>query len=698
MDPYVRAWLGLFGSVIFFGIMYAPARKYRSADGVIFQFLMSCGILAMGFLLQGVSVVSVVSTSESESSSGGAGRSLRSGAELLFLRQTLIEHAEQGVEAEGAGARGSAAQEPRRGTSTVQLANIINGRDHHRLREGRSDSDIVSSASSSGQHATTYNEQLRRGSLVTTGDHHGRAPTSEDASAFLALDGATGEVKHTGEEDLLVFSPPAQDDREVADGTDLDLAHHQHPRPPTKTSMLATRTAGAGSTARTSLSSATQTEAEAEAEAARRTRGAGSFLSMLFFITPYGILGGVLWGLSNIFVLASVKFLGLGVGFTLYHAINLTVSYCVGRFTLFGVPKEPPKTVVQDFSQLINIVAFVLVMLVETDTSRSGSSSLAPAQQGAVGGIDEQKPKAAEVGGGGSTPETTAQGGITTVSNASSADEGTTTTSKGRGQEAAAAGVSSTVPATPLRGEGGPPKTSTAEQIPTSAGHILHQRPVFTSDEEDHEVDGATAPSSPADGRGPRASEGAYAQLGSSTNVIPTRINLKKIFGFVFGLLAGLLCGLNQVPFLIWVGQKEHHPEKPDVHLFTLSQCLGIWFISAATFFLYYLLLTNLPPDPATDKVLGFFKRKQLQKVPPLWAGCLPGAFWATGFFLGLDGVAIFGLGIGYVLTAVGPVAVSGMIATLVFDEIQGVKEKLMFWTAISLMAISQVVLIYGGK
>lgn len=51
-------------------------------------------------------------------------------------------------------------------------------------------------------------------------------------------------------------------------------------------------------------------------------------------ISPLVIFGGVLWALSNYLVLPLVKLLGIGLGFSLYHFVNLMVGYCIGRFGL----------------------------------------------------------------------------------------------------------------------------------------------------------------------------------------------------------------------------------------------------------------------------------------------------------------------------------------------------------------------------
>eukprot|EP00438_Fugacium_kawagutii_P013064 Skav206020 [mRNA] locus=scaffold4083:30462:32270:+ [translate_table: standard] len=51
------------------------------------------------------------------------------------------------------------------------------------------------------------------------------------------------------------------------------------------------------------------------------------------------VFGGALWALSNYLVLPLVKLLGIGLGFSLYHFVNLMVGYAVGRFEIFGMEK-----------------------------------------------------------------------------------------------------------------------------------------------------------------------------------------------------------------------------------------------------------------------------------------------------------------------------------------------------------------------
>lgn len=85
-----------------------------------------------------------------------------------------------------------------------------------------------------------------------------------------------------------------------------------------------------------------------------------------FFIAWEGLLGGSLWALSNALVIPTVKLLGLGVGFTLYHSVNLVFGYLIGRFELFGIPPEPPKNIWQDGSQLVTVLGFLLLTAVDS--------------------------------------------------------------------------------------------------------------------------------------------------------------------------------------------------------------------------------------------------------------------------------------------------------------------------------------------
>ena len=439
----------------------------------------------------------------------------------------------------------------------------------------------------------------------------------------------------------------------------------------------------------------------------------------VFLVFPAGLLGGFCWGISNVCVLISVKFLGLGVGFTLYHAVNLIVGYCVGRFHLFGVPREAPKTWIQDAAQLVNLMSFLLVMNVEAAPD-AGSDVAASIQTEAVtntdfscfysgndgsrGNVSLDNGKSRKEGSDVGISENLCEAMLPPIE-----ERDVTATSVISGSSLS---VSNIPPSGgPLSGSSG---TSTAlargsheptcdggngDAMTTSCSSISNVGArVDNSTNTKGGVRSVSAPPSTSTeseaGGKPRSVIPHSVSIGSNDvyGANPGKIAQKKLFGIVIGIFAGFSVSVNEVPYLVWT-----ETATVPVELFVFSQTLGIFLISSLTFLTYYCLLRFLPADPRTEKVMWYFKKKQLQKVPPFWAAWIPGGLWAIGFYFSLDGVKILGMGIGYVLTAVGPVAVSGIISTICFDEIQGWRYKCMFWTAIGLQAFAQGMLIWGG-
>ncbi|CAD7971997.1 unnamed protein product [Amoebophrya sp. A25] len=398
----------------------------------------------------------------------------------------------------------------------------------------------------------------------------------------------------------------------------------------------------------------------------------------LFFIVPSGVLGGFFWSVSNLCVLVSVKLLGLGVGFTLYHAINLLIGYGTGRFGWFGIPREE-RTTVQDVAQLVNVVAFVLIVFVET-TSTEAERRLSQ-QSGGLPSPAASQTTDTEHACRIPVHEGTKGKGTTTSPLLSPASQGNVglkkedaKTRSAKDHGSCTSGVELTNKSKIMKTTGTPGASAStfSSSAPSSSASAITSLPARSS---------------------ASSSLSTTSRDHTDSDTRDRRV-VRKTLGAGIGILAGLFCGVNQVPFSLW---NHRNPEIP-VHLFTLSQALGITLTGTIAMLCYYLLLTYVAPDPGMGKVLGLVKPSQLSKVPPIQVAVVPGLLWVSGFFLSLDGVAEFGLGVGYVLTAVGPVAVSGLVATLVFDEIQGTHAKAYFWTAIALMTCSQIALVAGGS
>lgn len=82
-------------------------------------------------------------------------------------------------------------------------------------------------------------------------------------------------------------------------------------------------------------------------------------------LSPLVMLGGVFWASSNYLVLPLVKLLGIGLGFSLYHFVNLMTGYCIGRFGLFGVKVLTGKLLYCDIGCFLILISFFAMVFVE---------------------------------------------------------------------------------------------------------------------------------------------------------------------------------------------------------------------------------------------------------------------------------------------------------------------------------------------
>eukprot|EP00913_Durusdinium_trenchii_P029783 g27909.t1 len=77
------------------------------------------------------------------------------------------------------------------------------------------------------------------------------------------------------------------------------------------------------------------------------------------------VYGGALWALANYLVLPLVKLLGIGLGFSLYHFVNLVVGYGIGRFGIFNMEKLTGNVEICDIGCCLVLVSFVIMVFVE---------------------------------------------------------------------------------------------------------------------------------------------------------------------------------------------------------------------------------------------------------------------------------------------------------------------------------------------
>eukprot|EP00397_Hematodinium_sp_SG-2012_P041776 GEMP01046083.1.p1 GENE.GEMP01046083.1~~GEMP01046083.1.p1 ORF type:complete len:280 (+),score=26.46 GEMP01046083.1:277-1116(+) len=200
--------------------------------------------------------------------------------------------------------------------------------------------------------------------------------------------------------------------------------------------------------------------------------------------------------------------------------------------------------------------------------------------------------------------------------------------------------------------------------------------------EDGHERTGSivNTPMAP-DADFPESSE--VALLEDANGTITSTIWIKRIGGIAIGLLAGLFCSTNMVPYMLWVAKTAKY--NPSVYHFTFSQSLGIFFASTV-----YTIIASL-----AKRI--FPRTNRWPRQPMVLPAMASGIMWTTGFLCATIGVQELGMSVGYVISAVGPVAVSALCTHFIFREIQGKDNHVKFWTAIFLQAVG-VVLDAGFK
>jgi len=139
--------------------------------------------------------------------------------------------------------------------------------------------------------------------------------------------------------------------------------------------------------------------------------------------------------------------------------------------------------------------------------------------------------------------------------------------------------------------------------------------------------------------------------------------------GIACAVIAGYFASTNMVPYAIWI--EETKGLHPSIYHFTLSQCLGIFFGSTI-----YVICASLYFRLCRDQ-------RTWPRQPQMASALAAGSMWACGFATSAYGVKTLGMSIGYVMTAVLPVAVSALWTQLYFQEIRNRRDKVLFWTAI---------------
>lgn len=407
------------------------------------------------------------------------------------------------------------------------------------------------------------------------------------------------------------------------------------------------------------------------------------------YVNLYGVLGGVLWGTANVLVIPTVKFLGLGVGFAMYHAINMAVGYAIGRFGLLGAPREEAKwPAVRDAGLGLLLVSLVFMVFVEPEIEDVEDVAKQPVDE-KRGGEDRSPASMASIEMGDVRDGTARDGLRARDVRVPSALRPSEQPSERKKEMLLPPGPLSWRPSTP-RGREKPSRSLSVDQLDElsmDASARLARKGY--SNWRRGGAQGAVELSSGLVGvrskvnkarvvREIRASPVLWPLYDAGASVIshyrsmisssqptlapfmeaenptedsrlldtPRHVHPKAssdkrrrfVLGGVCGWFAGILCGTNMLPYVLYLDdQRKHHHTHGlafnDTLAFLLSQCLGV-FVAATVL---------LALCTAAASLLHIELRS-----PAVWPGWTAGTLWSAGFLLAAVAVDDLGMAQAY--------------------------------------------------
>lgn len=378
-----------------------------------------------------------------------------------------------------------------------------------------------------------------------------------------------------------------------------------------------------------------------------------------------GLLGGAILATQNFLVIPVIKLLGLGVGFSLYHVVNLVVGFVVGRFGLFGMPRdEPARPLLQDLSILLFVLSFIFMARVEPDMPDALTRKMGER----VGTDDEHGENTAENRYDSSTDEDRERRTFGVCTSAPAAS--------GRAPVSADSEIAMS-PMSPNIEVGlvsGSESGALRKPLPAiSRAHSIAVAPAAAREpgaEPAHRCTGSTG-----------CSWWARLERGRrKRRLTPWSADVeRKSLGVLVAIAAGATCGVNAVPFTIWNATR---PADVSPLTFVFSQCIGAYTAST----LFYV----------TAQLVALLRgtRVKHSAVKPAYVS---GLMWGLGLAAQLVAIEELGMVKAYVICAIGPVMVSALISALVFREIRGRRNNIEFVIALGLQTTGVLLLAVGS-
>eukprot|EP00929_Paragymnodinium_shiwhaense_P063734 TRINITY_DN31870_c0_g1_i1.p1 TRINITY_DN31870_c0_g1~~TRINITY_DN31870_c0_g1_i1.p1 ORF type:complete len:439 (-),score=68.62 TRINITY_DN31870_c0_g1_i1:233-1549(-) len=358
------------------------------------------------------------------------------------------------------------------------------------------------------------------------------------------------------------------------------------------------------------------------------------------------VLGGALWAISNYAVLPLVKLLGIGLGFSLYHFVNLIVSYIIGRFGLFGVNQLKGNFYACDAGCFLVLISFMVLVFVEgSEGEEVGEEPLpAPPPEMEIS-VTSEATSRAHTGshvsqGRGDMHHTNSfdrsVGGFAVVSNAMAKFGGAAEPGEFlRGTS------DQWRPGALEAGDGSPGAAQPTGSVPLVTAQV-----------------------------GPQDTQSSAPMEEAGMPVKPVASTLSvKFLGVLLALVAGGLAGIQSVPAVLY--NQKRPDASPMAAVF--PQCLGT-YIAASLIYVVYSCAAKLSGRSVPHSNIR----------PAYLSGCI----WAAGFTGMVSGISALGFSLGYMLDAVGPIMVASLLSIFVFREIVGFKQIAIYSAAFSLQLV----------
>lgn len=373
-----------------------------------------------------------------------------------------------------------------------------------------------------------------------------------------------------------------------------------------------------------------------------------------------GMIGGGFWAISNMAVLPLVKFLGLGLGFALYHAVNLFTGYSIGRagaFESLGIPADAGTVPwLRDAGAAALVLSFVIMVFVEPVEKAQGDKP--------------DKFKGAE-------PEERAS--VDAPADVSDVDadveEGVDMKAKGQKKIGKKKGYALPGGANPGLRVG-----AKGEELPGQIKATLIGNRADNPDSAGGQGDVAVPmpdvlPQSEeaVEHQDPEAGQGQEAEAGPSRDLCFVRL-----LGILLALFAGGTAGVNAVPFDLW---RVQHPTKPK-GAFVFPQALGCWIVSSVIY------LGNAISKRALQR--------QWPQQPLIMPAFVSGVLWSFGFVFMCLGIEGIGWTAAYTFDAIGPVFVASLLSVFWFKEITDKVQLKLFVFCCTVQAFGVVLIALG--